>query len=104
MDWNGVPVKAGTSVTGILASANRDPEVFAEPERLNLLREDSRNHVALGFGPHFCLGASLARLEGEVAFSTLSQRFPDLELVGDDNEWRGNAMLRGLSRLRVRLR
>jgi cytochrome P450 len=103
MEWHGVPIAAGTSVTGILAAANRDPRVFEDPERLDVTRSDAKRHIALGFGPHFCLGASLARLEGTVAFTTLARRFPQVELTADPDEWRGNAMLRSLASLPVDL-
>jgi hypothetical protein len=103
MEWQGVPIAAGTSITGILASANRDPRVFSEPDTLDVARPDAKHHIALGFGPHFCLGASLARLEANVTFDTLARRHPDVELAADPDEWRGNAMLRNLASLPVRL-
>jgi cytochrome P450 len=102
MQWHGVPIAAGTSVTGILAAANRDPDVFSDPETLDITRPDAKHHIGLGFGPHFCLGASLARLEGTVAIATLARRFPDVELAADPDEWRGNAMLRSLAGLPIR--
>jgi cytochrome P450 len=101
MEWHGVPIAAGTSITGILAAANRDPGVFSDPETLDVTRPDAKHHIGLGFGPHFCLGASLARLEGTVAFSALVRRFPDIELDADPDDWRGNAMLRSLVSLPV---
>jgi cytochrome P450 len=72
---------------------------------LDITRADSRNHLALGFGTHFCLGASLARLEGAVALGTLARRFPDLELAAEPKEleWQGNAKLRSLRRLPISL-
>jgi cytochrome P450 len=103
MEWHGEPIAAGTSITGILAAANRDPRVFADPETLDVARPDAKHHIGLGFGPHFCLGASLARLEANVAFDTLARRHPDVELAADPDEWRGNAMLRNLASLPVRL-
>lgn len=103
MEWRDVPIAAGTSITGILAAANRDPDVFANPEALDVTRTDAKQHIGLGFGPHFCLGASLARLEGDVTFSTLARRHPHAELAADPDDWRGNAMLRSLASLPVRL-
>jgi cytochrome P450 len=103
IEWHGVPISAGTSVTGILAAANRDPRIFDQPERFDITRRDAKQHIALGFGPHFCLGASLARLEGNVVFGTLARRFPDVRLADDPDEWGGNAMLRSLRGLPVNL-
>jgi cytochrome P450 len=102
-ELEGVRLERGQSVFPILAAANRDPEAFADPNRLDITRPDARNHLALGFGPHFCIGNALARLEGTVAFGTLARRFPELELAEDELGWRGNAMLRGLTALPVRL-
>lgn len=98
----GQTIPQGQTVFPVLAAANRDPDVFADAERLDLTRRDARQHVALGFGPHFCLGNALARMEGTVVFETLARRYPDMELVDDQPRWRGNAMLRGLERLEVR--
>jgi cytochrome P450 len=96
-------IPAGGSIMPVLASANRDPDVFSEPDVLNIRRPDVGQHIALGFGRHFCLGASLARLEGTIAFRTLARRFPGMELATDDFGWRGTAQLRSLSELKVRL-
>lgn len=83
----GVEVKAGTTVFPILAAANRDPDVFPDPGKLDIRRENARQHLAFGVGPHFCLGASLARTEGTVAFSTLARRFPTMRLSGTAEGW-----------------
>ena len=61
------------------ASANRDPEVFDNPDALDV-RRDARHHVSFGFGTHFCLGASLARLQLKVMFEELTRRLPDMRL------------------------
>jgi cytochrome P450 len=98
-----VEIEAGQTVFPVLAAANRDREAFAEPDRFDIARPDAKNHLALGFGPHFCIGNALARLEGAVAFATLARRFPEVELAEDDLRWRGNAMLRGLEALPVTL-
>jgi cytochrome P450 len=98
----GEQVSKGQTVFPLLAAANRDPRAFADPERLDITRPDARNHLALGFGPHFCLGNALARMEGAVVFRTLAERYPDLELLDPDPRWRGHAMLRGLVELPVR--
>jgi cytochrome P450 len=87
----------------LTASANRDEAVFADGECLKLGRANAREHLALGFGPHFCLGASLARLEGSLAFAALVRRFPGLELASDQFEWTGSSTLRRLKALPVSL-
>jgi cytochrome P450 len=99
----GTRIPAGTTVFPLIAAANRDPEVFAEPEVLDVTRPDSSQHLALGFGPHFCLGAALARLEGSIAYRTLASRFPQIDLLSDDVDFGGNAMLRRPVSLPVRL-
>jgi cytochrome P450 len=101
----GTRIERGQTVLLMLAAANRDPFVFADPEQLDLTRPDARNHLSLGFARHFCLGASLARLEGTIAFGTLARRFPGVELDVDPAglAWRGNAKLRGVARLPVTL-
>lgn len=90
----------GEFVSPVLAAANRDPDCFPDPDRLDLGRANNR-HVSLGNGPHFCLGAPLARLEGEVAIGPLVRRLPALRLDTDTVEWRPKPALRGLERLPV---
>jgi cytochrome P450 len=98
----GVDIPAGQTLLMLIASANRDPAAFPEPDRLDITRADNR-HLSLLVGIRFCLGASLARLEGRVAFEELARRHPDMELTGGEREWNGNPMLRGVRRLPVRL-
>jgi cytochrome P450 len=95
-----ITIPARQQVIPILAAANHDPTVFPEPDRLDLGRENAGRHLAFGGGHHFCLGAALARLEGEVAIPTLVRRFPNLELDGDP-ERRDTFTLRGLTHLPV---
>lgn len=101
----GYEVPIGTSVAVVLASANRDPSVFPGPDRVDLRRSNGRDHLSFAIGPHFCLGASLARLEGLVIFRTLARRFPDLELAIDVTEldWVGSSMLPSIRSLPVAL-
>jgi cytochrome P450 len=95
-----VTIPARQQVIPILAAANHDPAVFPDPDRLDLTRENANRHLAFGGGHHFCLGAALARLEGEVAIPTLVRRFPNLELAGSP-ERRDTFTLRGLTHLPV---
>jgi len=76
----GVRVPRGAVVTTVLAGANRDPEVFADPGRFDVTRENARDHVSFSAGRHYCLGAALARMEGEVGLRALFDRFPDLAM------------------------
>ena len=96
----GVLIPAGSLVLGLLGAANRDPAHFAEPDRLDLGREEPR-HLAFGSGIHYCLGASLARLEAQVAIGTVLRRFPSLALVVERLTWRPSSTLRGLDALPV---
>ncbi|MDJ0852855.1 MAG: cytochrome P450 [Myxococcota bacterium] len=102
IEIGGHVIRKGQLVAPILAAANRDPEVFAEPDRLDLGRRDNP-HVAFSLGNHFCLGAQLARAEAEIALTSLFQRFPDLD--GDPNPPRVPSMLlRGPASLPLTLR
>jgi cytochrome P450 len=94
-------VRAGENMFMVIGSANHDPDVFADPDRLDLTRQAGR-HLAFGQGIHFCLGAPLARLEAQLAFTGLVTALPDLELADDRPAYRENFILRGLSALRVR--
>jgi cytochrome P450 len=101
LELGGQRIAARQPVLCVLGAANRDPAHFPDPDRLDLGREDV-HHVAFGLGPHYCLGAPLARLEGAVAFSTLLHRVPELHLAdGRPPEYRDNFNLRGLKELRV---
>jgi cytochrome P450 len=96
----GADIKRGEVVIGLLAAANRDPDKFADPDKLDVARKPA-DHIAFGDGIHFCLGAALARLEGQIAIGTLLRRFPNLRLVDEDSEWGGSFAIRGVKRLRV---
>jgi cytochrome P450 len=99
----GVAIPAGTTLIAVLAAANRDPAVFEDPDRCDIHRPDLGKQLAFGFGPHFCLGASLARLEARVVLETLAPRHPNAELAADELRWTGGAMLRALEALPLRL-
>jgi cytochrome P450 len=99
----GTPIRQGQSVMLAFAAANRDPRRWADPDVLRIDREDARDHISFGRGPHFCLGSSLARLEARIAITQLARRFGDLEPVDEPRRWSGGAMLRHLDHLRVDL-
>ncbi|MFA1550321.1 cytochrome P450 [Actinomadura chokoriensis] len=101
----GTPIPKGAWVHVSLGAADRDPAVFEAPDRLDVTRAPKR-HVAFGHGPHFCLGAPLARLEGEIAIGGLLDRFPDLALAvppTDLRHHRTGSIVRGLRSLPVRI-
>ncbi|MEV6602678.1 cytochrome P450 [Kutzneria sp. NPDC051319] len=97
----GHPVAAGEIVSMILGAANRDPAAFPAPDRLDLTRQSGRL-VSFGQGIHFCLGAPLARLEGQLALAGLATALPALELVDEQPAYRDHFILRGVSALHVR--
>ncbi|MFF1307261.1 cytochrome P450 [Streptomyces sp. NPDC058307] len=98
----GQDIATGDPVLVVLAAADRDPQRFADPDVLDLSRRDNQ-HLGYGHGIHYCLGAPLARLEGQTALATLLTRLPDLQLAVDsaDLRWRGGLIMRGLRTLPV---
>ncbi|MEW9503008.1 cytochrome P450 family protein [Jeotgalibacillus marinus] len=104
MTLYGKEIKKGELILLSIAAANRDPECFDNPEKLDITRERNK-HIAFGFGMHHCLGAPLARLEGQIAFSALIQRFPNIKLDVDEHEikWRHSEIFRGLVELPIKL-
>lgn len=98
----GVTIPAGETVWVSASAANRDPERFPDPDRLDLAR-DTSGHLALGHGIHYCLGAPLARAETEIALAALLERYPRLELgvAEDEVRWRPSLRARGLAALPV---
>jgi cytochrome P450 len=101
LELGGKRINAGESVALMLGAANRDPEQFPEPDRLDITRRETQ-HLAFGHGIHFCLGAALARLQGRIAIGTMVRRLPGLRLDADALEWRPSHALRGLRSLAVR--
>jgi cytochrome P450 len=92
-------IRAGETVIVMMGAANRDPEVFDDPERLDLTRPNRGDHLSLAFGPHYCLGAALAKMEGDLVFTALVTRFPEARLLTDEITYGGSAMLRAIRRL-----
>jgi cytochrome P450 len=105
VEIGGVTIPAREWVLCVTSSANRDPGRYPDADRLDVGR-DAGGHVAFGHGIHYCLGAPLARLEGEAAFSALLARFPGLSLAADPSSlrWRPSSLIHGLETLPVRLR
>jgi cytochrome P450 len=98
----GTAIDKGTLITTLLAAANRDPSVFADPQRFDVTRDNAKDHVSFSAGRHFCLGAALARMEGEVGLRTLFDRFPNLRRAAGARR-RDTRILRGYATLPVRL-
>jgi cytochrome P450 len=98
----GVTIPQGSLVYGVIASANRDPQQFDNPDTLDITRANNK-HLAFSQGIHYCLGAPLARMEAQIAFNTLLHRLPDLTLAAPvaSLRWRPAIMLRGLEALPV---
>jgi pimeloyl-[acyl-carrier protein] synthase len=98
VEIGGKKIRARDAVIAVMAAANRDPERFPDPDRLDIRRKENR-HVAFGFGAHFCFGAPLARIEAQIAFSTILRRLDHLQLEPGPIKWRENLGLRGLKAL-----
>lgn len=98
----GTRIRAGQGIILYLAGANRDPNVFTDPNRFDLERENAGRHLSFSGGRHFCLGAALARAEGEVGLRTFFERFPDARLAGDGSR-RETRVLRGWASLPIAL-
>jgi cytochrome P450 len=98
----GQEIPAGAHLVMAVGAADHDPACATSPEQLDLAREDAK-HVAFGQGIHYCLGAPLARLEGEIAFATLLNRLPNMRLAvqPESLQWRPAVELRGLAELAV---
>src|SRR6218665_532695 len=102
MELAGTHFPKGEPMMFGLASANRDPQRFSHPDDFDITRPDADKHVAFGKGIHICIGAPLARMEGQIAFETLFRRLPELRLAVPDDEVRwSNSFLRGLAKLPV---
>lgn len=106
MEIGGREISEGQIVTAYIGAANRDPAQFPDPDRLDITRKENR-HVGFGFGPHFCLGGALARMEGQIAIGTVIARLPELQLEAplsaegrpETFAWHDNPIFRGLDTL-----
>jgi pimeloyl-[acyl-carrier protein] synthase len=100
-EMGGKLIQKRQAVIAVMAAANRDPERFPDPDKFDIARTDNR-HLAFGYAAHYCFGAPLARVEGQIAFEALLRRFPKIVLSKDKLEWRSNLGLRGLKKLEVK--
>jgi cytochrome P450 len=98
----GVPVRTGAFISTMIGGANRDPAVFENPHTFDVRRANAREHLSFSSGAHYCIGAALARLEGEIGLRRLFERFPDLALAGPPRR-RGTRTLRGYDAIPVQL-
>ena len=103
LEIGGKHISKRQAIIAVLAAANRDPERFPDPDRVDIGRRDNR-HVAFGWGPHFCFGAALARIEGQIAFATILHCLQDVVLEPQPITWRFNLGLRGLTALPIQFR
>jgi cytochrome P450 len=100
-ELGGKSIRKGQAVIAVMAAGNRDPERFADPDRLDITRADNR-HLAFGWASHFCFGAALARIEGQLTFEAIARRTANLALAPNQSiVWRDNLGLRGLTALQI---
>ena len=102
-EWHGQRISKGDRLFLMMCVGNRDPRVFADPDRFDIRRDDAKKNFTFGYGIHFCIGAPLARLEAEIAFPLLLQRYPGLELAEDDPPWSDSILTRGMLHMTVRV-
>jgi pimeloyl-[acyl-carrier protein] synthase len=100
VEMGGVRIRRGDAVSVLIGAANRDPARFEDPDRFDIARPDNE-HLAFSHGLHYCLGASLARMEGQIAIAALVQRFPNLRLAASEIEWEKMGRFRGPREVRV---
>jgi pimeloyl-[acyl-carrier protein] synthase len=100
LELGGQTIRNGQLVYLMFGAANRDPLHFPSPDDFDISRQPNK-HLSFGQGPHFCLGAALARLEARIVFETLLRRIPDLRLASEDIAYQSNFSLRGLQKLLI---
>jgi cytochrome P450 len=100
MEFAGRDIKRGQGILALIGAANHDPEVFSNPERLDITRKETSN-ISFGRGIHHCLGAPLARLEGRIAFEAMLERFAEIRLATARPLFKDHVVLRGLKALPV---
>jgi cytochrome P450 len=101
LELGGKRILKRQATIAVMAAGNRDPERFPEPDRFNISRTDNR-HLSFGWAAHFCFGAALARIEGQVSFEEMLRRLPHWSLAEEHLAWRTNLGLRGLTSLGIR--
>jgi cytochrome P450 len=99
-EFRGEHIAPGQAVLALIGAANRDPDQFPDPDRVDITRRDN-HHLAFGWANHFCLGAVLARAESAIALSTLIRRLPEIGLSAEPVRWRSNPAFRGPASLTV---
>ena len=100
LELGGQKIRKRQATIAVMAAGNRDPQRFPEPDRFDITRKDNR-HLSFGWAAHFCFGAALARIEGQVCFEEMVRRLPDWSLDEDRLVWRTNLGLRGLRSLHI---
>lgn len=103
IDYRGKAVPRGGSMCMVMAAGNRDPSVFHDPDKLDVERENAKEHLSFSHGIHYCIGAQLARLEGEIAFKSLITRFPNIQLVQEETEPSPLIVVRGMKKVSISL-
>lgn len=98
---SGYRISPNSKVSAVIGAANRDPEIFEDPDKLDITRKKN-NHLSFSKGIHFCIGSPLARLEGEIAFDVLMDHLPDAKLF-EEPIWRNNANMHGMESLKVKV-
>ena len=101
LELGGKKIRKRQATIAVMAAGNRDPDRFPEPDRFDIARKDNR-HLSFGWAAHFCFGAALARIEGQVTFEEMLRRLPNWSLDQDILSWRTNLGLRGLKTLHIR--
>ena len=101
IEIHGHHIRAGLRIVLALGAANRDPARFPNPDRLDITRKSSTRHTTFGFGPHACLGGSLACVQAEIAINQVLERLPNIRLSAQPPRWREHFNFRGLRTLPV---